>query len=165
MSKITKGNKNDILNSNGVKLSDLNLGPMVPRLNTTGSVGFNSSGKAQLDCGGTKYNFQVSFNATVSHSKPGDPKQIKGVKIEEFLTLNAHTVDMLGLGYGVAEPKEFSSGNVGYYFNGKTTVKGLSLQVGCNIIAIGSKDWGRDEVIVENEKLNAKHNELLDALL
>lgn len=47
-----------------------------------------------------------------------------------------------------AEPREFSTGSFGYYFNGKAPVtvdgKNLTLQVGMNLIVVGSKDTPRD---------------------
>ena len=41
-----------------------------------------------------------------------------------------------------ATPKQFSTGSVGYNFNGKVTLPdGTRLQVTGNAIAIGSKEW------------------------
>ncbi len=44
----------------------------------------------------------------------------------------------------VAEPREFSTGSFGWYVNSKTTVtvdgKPLSIQVGMNLIVVGSKE-------------------------
>jgi len=43
-----------------------------------------------------------------------------------------------------AEPKEFSTGSLGWYLNGKSTVKigdtPVSVQIGMNVTVIGSKD-------------------------
>jgi hypothetical protein len=47
----------------------------------------------------------------------------------------------------VAEPREFSTGSFGWYYNGKTTVtvdgKPLSVQVGLNLTVVGSKEADR----------------------
>ncbi len=44
----------------------------------------------------------------------------------------------------VAEPREFSTGSFGWYVNGKATLvvdgKSLSVQVGMNLIVVGSKE-------------------------
>jgi hypothetical protein len=42
----------------------------------------------------------------------------------------------------VAQPREFSTGSVGYLINGKITLPdGTRLQVSGNAVAIGSKNW------------------------
>ncbi len=53
----------------------------------------------------------------------------------------------LDLGNGqvlVAEPREFSTGSFGWYVNQKATItvdgKPLSVQVGSNLIVVGSKE-------------------------
>ncbi len=49
----------------------------------------------------------------------------------------------------VAEPREFSTGSFGWYVNSKTTVtvdgKPLSIQVGMNLIVVGSKEAKADK--------------------
>jgi hypothetical protein len=44
----------------------------------------------------------------------------------------------------VAEPREFSTGSFGWYVNGKASLtvdgKSLSVQVGMNLIVVGSKE-------------------------
>ena len=44
----------------------------------------------------------------------------------------------------IAEPREFATGSFGWYVNGKTTQvvagKTVSVQVGMNLIVVGSKD-------------------------
>jgi hypothetical protein len=44
----------------------------------------------------------------------------------------------------VAEPREFSTGSFGWYVNGKASLtvdgKALSVQVGMNLIVVGSKE-------------------------
>ena len=48
--------------------------------------------------------------------------------------INAHAL--------VAQPREFSTGSVGYLINGKITLPdGTRLQVSGNAVAIGSKNW------------------------
>lgn len=36
--------------------------------------------------------------------------------------------------------KEFSSGSVGWNANGKVVISGLTCQVSCNVVIVGSKD-------------------------
>ena len=49
-----------------------------------------------------------------------------------------------------AEVKEFSTGSLGWYLNGKTTVEingtPVSVQIGLNMTVVGSKELPRDEV-------------------
>ena len=49
----------------------------------------------------------------------------------------------------MAEVKEFSTGSLGWYLNGKTTVeidgKAVSVQIGLNLTIVGSKELPTDE--------------------
>jgi hypothetical protein len=49
----------------------------------------------------------------------------------------------------VAEVKEFSTGSLGWYLNGKTTIdidgKPVSVQIGLNLTIVGSKELPQDE--------------------
>ena len=48
-----------------------------------------------------------------------------------------------------AEVKEFSTGSLGWYLNGKTTIEvdgtPVSVQIGLNLTIVGSKELTRDE--------------------
>ena len=48
----------------------------------------------------------------------------------------------------MAEVKEFSTGSLGWYLNGKTTIrigeKPVSVQIGMNLTVVGSKELPRD---------------------
>jgi hypothetical protein len=48
-----------------------------------------------------------------------------------------------------AEVKEFSTGSLGWYLNGKTTIevggKPVSVQIGMNLTVVGSKELPQDE--------------------
>lgn len=48
-----------------------------------------------------------------------------------------------------AEVKEFSTGSLGWYLNGKTTIdvggKAVSVQIGMNLTIVGSKELPRDD--------------------
>jgi hypothetical protein len=48
----------------------------------------------------------------------------------------------------VAEVKEFSTGSLGWYLNGKTTIEiegtPVSVQIGLNLTVVGSKELPRD---------------------
>jgi len=50
-----------------------------------------------------------------------------------------------------AEVKEFSTGSLGWYLNGKTTVevdgKTVPVQIGLNLTIVGSKELPRDEPV------------------
>jgi hypothetical protein len=56
----------------------------------------------------------------------------------EPLTVEVNHIPM------TAEPKEFSTGSLGWYLNGKTTVKvgdaNVPVQIGMNVTVIGSKN-------------------------
>jgi len=49
----------------------------------------------------------------------------------------------------MAEVKEFSTGSLGWYLNGKTVIdvggKQVSVQIGMNLTVVGSKDLPKDE--------------------
>jgi hypothetical protein len=59
----------------------------------------------------------------------------------EPLTIEINQIPM------TAEPKEFSTGSLGWYLNGKTTVKvgdtAVPVQIGMNVTVIGSKNMGK----------------------
>ena len=48
-----------------------------------------------------------------------------------------------------AEVKEFSTGSLGWYLNGKTTIeidgKAVSVQIGMNMTIVGSKELPKDD--------------------
>jgi hypothetical protein len=52
-----------------------------------------------------------------------------------------------------AEVKEFSTGSLGWYLNGKTTVevngKAVSVQIGMNLTIVGSKELPQDGAAAE----------------
>jgi hypothetical protein len=136
--KETEGYKSDVLGQGSVSLKDLAIGPMSPREFSTGSVGLNHSGKVGLKCGPERYQFQVSLNITLAHSKPGDPKRVSQEDIDAFLALPPQSLKDLGLENAIADARTFSSGKVGFYANTKAVVGGNICQVGCSITAIGS---------------------------
>ena len=49
----------------------------------------------------------------------------------------------------IAEVKEFSTGSLGWYLNGKTTIKvgdtPVSVQIGMNLTIVGSKELAKDK--------------------
>ena len=49
----------------------------------------------------------------------------------------------------MAEVKQFSTGSLGWYLNGKTTIevdgKPLAVQIGINLTVVGSKELPKDE--------------------
>jgi hypothetical protein len=164
LAKNMNNNKLDILNSSPVALKTVCVGPMAPRPFSTGSVGYHYSGKAQLLCSGKPYNFQVGLTITVANSKPGSKSPVSATKVEEFLASGPKTLEQLGLSEACAFPKEFSTGSIGYNFSGKSGADGLVLQVGVNITAVGSQDWGKAAEELE-AKIKAEREAKLEALL
>ena len=72
------------------------------------------------------------------------PKTICPITREDFLAkAESLKIDLGGFPM-VAEAREFSTGSFGWYVNGKATLnvdgKNLSVQVGMNLIVVGSKD-------------------------
>lgn len=66
----------------------------------------------------------------------------------EFLK-NAKAVEIVIAGVPLmAEVKEFSTGSLGWYLNGKTTVrigdKPVSVQIGLNLTVVGSKELPKE---------------------
>ena len=138
--KKTIGSKQNVLDLGSFPLKHLGVGVLSPRSFSTGSVGYNHSGKVNIKCPDPK-SFQVSLNITMSHSKPGDLKQVPKEVIQNFLDSNPVTLNDLGLSEAMADARLFSSGKVGFYFNGKVNVQGRSFQIGCSITAVGSETW------------------------
>jgi hypothetical protein len=54
-----------------------------------------------------------------------------------------------------AEVKEFSTGSMGWYLNGKTMVEvdgtPVAVQIGLNLTIVGSKELPRDEAVAQPE--------------
>ena len=66
----------------------------------------------------------------------------------EFIQ-NAQPVEVVINGVPlVADVKEFSTGSLGWYLNGKTTIrindKPVSVQIGMNLTVVGSKDLPKE---------------------
>ena len=57
----------------------------------------------------------------------------------------------------VAEVKEFSTGSLGWYLNGKTSIEingtPVSVQIGMNLTVVGSKELPRDESPARSEEV------------
>jgi hypothetical protein len=57
----------------------------------------------------------------------------------------------------IAEVKEFSTGSLGWYLNGKTTIDvdgtPVSVQIGLNLTIVGSKDLPRDDAAPATEEV------------
>jgi hypothetical protein len=72
------------------------------------------------------------------------PKTICPISREDFLAKAEPLKIDLGGFPMVAEPREFSTGSFGWYVNGKANLnvdgKNVSVQVGMNLIVVGSKD-------------------------
>ena len=72
------------------------------------------------------------------------PKTICPIPRADFLAKAESLKFDLGGFPMVAEPREFSTGSFGWYVNGKANLsvdgKNLSVQVGMNLIVVGSKE-------------------------
>jgi hypothetical protein len=72
------------------------------------------------------------------------PKTVCPISREDFLAKAEPLKIDVGGSTLIAEPREFSTGSFGWYVNSKTTVtvdgKPLSIQVGMNLIVVGSKE-------------------------
>lgn len=58
-------------------------------------------------------------------------------QLDDAVAAIAIAIDGQGLS---GTKKEFSSGSVGWNGNGKVVISGLSCQVSCNVVIVGSKD-------------------------
>jgi len=140
--KQTSGFKSDVLALGTVAIKSLGIGDMRPRTSeNTGSAILNHSGKVTIEVAGERKQFQVSFNATLAHSKTGDPNRLPQTDIDAFLALPPQSLKDLRLEGALADARTFNSGKVGFYFNGKSVVDGHVCQVGCSVTAIGSDIW------------------------
>jgi hypothetical protein len=76
-------------------------------------------------------------------------KTLCPINRSEFRTLARPVTITIGNVPLVAEVKEFSTGSLGWYLNGKTTVeidgKPVSVQIGLNLTIVGSKELPQDE--------------------
>ena len=81
------------------------------------------------------------------------PKTVCPITREAFLAKAEPLKIDLGGFPMIAEPREFSTGSFGWYVNGKATQvvdgKTLSVQVGMNLIVVGSKDQKAAETPAE----------------
>ena len=72
------------------------------------------------------------------------PKTVCPISREDFLAKAEPLKIDLGGFPMIAEPREFSTGSFGWYVNGKASQvidgKTLSVQVGMNLIVVGSKE-------------------------
>ncbi|HZS42018.1 MAG TPA: hypothetical protein VFF06_34555 [Polyangia bacterium] len=72
------------------------------------------------------------------------PKTVCPISRTDFLAKAEPLKIDVGGSTLIAEPREFSTGSFGWYVNSKTTVtvdgKPLSIQVGMNLIVVGSKE-------------------------
>jgi hypothetical protein len=72
------------------------------------------------------------------------PKTVCPISRADFLAKAEPLKIEIGGSTLIAEPREFSTGSFGWYVNSKTTVtvdgKPLSIQVGMNLIVVGSKE-------------------------
>lgn len=75
------------------------------------------------------------------------PKTICPISREDFLAKAEPLKIDLGGFPMVADPREFSTGSFGWYVNGKANLtvdgKNISVQVGMNLIVVGSKDTAK----------------------
>jgi hypothetical protein len=66
------------------------------------------------------------------------------------------TVNIAGVPL-MAEVKEFSTGSLGWYLNGKTTIEvdgtPVSVQIGLNLTIVGSKDLPQDAAAPASEEV------------
>jgi hypothetical protein len=76
------------------------------------------------------------------------PKTICPISRADFLSKAEPLKFEVGGTTLFAEPREFSTGSFGWYLNGKATVnidgKNVPVQVGMNLIVIGSKEAPKD---------------------
>ena len=72
------------------------------------------------------------------------PKTVCPISRADFLAKAEPLQITVGSQTVTADPREFSTGSFGYYVNTKTTVqidgKTVQVQVGMNLIVVGSKD-------------------------
>ena len=77
------------------------------------------------------------------------PKTVCPISREDFLAKAEPLKIDLGGFPMIAEPREFSTGSFGWYVNAKAPItvdgKKLSVQVGMNLIVVGSKDAPKTE--------------------
>jgi hypothetical protein len=77
------------------------------------------------------------------------PKTICAISRPQFLAkAEPLKIDVGGFPM-IAEPREFSTGSFGWYLNGKASLqvdgKNVSVQVGMNLIVVGSKETAKSE--------------------
>jgi hypothetical protein len=76
------------------------------------------------------------------------PKTVCPISRADFLAKAEPLQITVGNQTVTADPREFSTGSFGYYVNTKTNVqidgKNVTLQVGMNLIVVGSKEAGKD---------------------
>lgn len=92
-----------------------------------------------------------SSNGTITKADTGSKKKGRVCPItrEEFAQYAKPVEVKIGDGVTTADPKEFSTGSLGWFINGKTVLtvgdKRVEVQIGMNLTIIGSKELPKDE--------------------
>ena len=97
------------------------------------------------------YFIEFGFHSTSSHPSSKDDRMAKStcpVTRAEFIN-EAKPVEITVNGIPMtAEVKEFSTGSLGWYLNGKSNVKvgdkSVSVQIGMNLTIVGSKELAKE---------------------
>ena len=89
-----------------------------------------------------QFNFYMENRMAAKTTCPITRKQFKDHANPVEVTINGIPL--------LAEVKEFSTGSLGWYLNGKTTIKigetPVSVQIGMNLTIVGSKELPKDHV-------------------
>jgi hypothetical protein len=84
----------------------------------------------------------------LTRSRPLAKKTSCPITREQFEKAKAVSVVING-SMLMADPKQFSTGSLGWYLNGKTTIDvdgtPVSVQIGMNLTIVGSKELPKDE--------------------
>ena len=121
---------------------------MRPRVNSTGSIGYNLSTRVAVELEGGAVLAQLGLNATVIEPKDkvtGEKLRLSDDQRAKLLAGPSATVGDLGILDRFVTAKEFKSGSVGFFFNDKATVEvdgeQHKLQIGLIVTCIGSDKW------------------------
>ena len=115
-----KGYKEDVLMAKAVNLGKV-VGATVlyPKLSSNGKPGFFGTGTVMLKCCDASYKFQVGINVTAIDNERHPLDETTRQAILACQPMLAETI----LKGKIAEPREFSTGSVGYHYGDKVTLE------------------------------------------
>lgn len=137
-----KGRRGDVLGAKPLNLAKVAGAVLLEaRESNNGKPGFFGQSQPMVKCGETSYKFQLGINLTAIDNA----KQQIGPDTRAAILASQPIVAEAILRGRMADPRQFSTGSVGFYHGDKIQLeidgKVLTFQLGVTVTAHGSKEW------------------------